>query len=81
MNIDHLIKMANEITSFWSGELGEEAAATEVASHLRRFWEPRMRAQMITYLEERQGSGLSDVAKRAVQILATQAKAAAPVPG
>ncbi len=77
MNIDHLIKMANEITAFWSGELGEEDAAKEVASHLRRFWEPRMRAQMITYLEQRQGAGLNEVAVRAVRLLAEQAKAPA----
>jgi formate dehydrogenase subunit delta len=77
MNIDHLIKMANEISSFWEGELGEDKAANDVATHLRRYWEPRMRAQMIQYLEERQGAGLSDVAKQAVTILASQAKATA----
>ena len=80
MNIDHLIKMANEISSFWQGEVGEEAAAKEVATHLRRYWEPRMRAQMITYYEERHGAGLSDVALEAVQLLATQAKAPASQP-
>ena len=78
MNIDHMIKMANEITSFWEGEAGPDKAAVEVASHLRRFWEPRMRAQMISYFEERQGAGLSDVAKAAIALLARQAKAAAP---
>ena len=76
MNIDHLIKMANEITSFWEGE-SPETAANDVATHLRRYWEPRMRAQMIAYYEERQGSGLNDVAKQAVALLAEQAKAAA----
>jgi NADH-dependant formate dehydrogenase delta subunit FdsD len=70
MNIDLLIKMANQITSFWEGEVGEDAAAAEVATHLRRYWEPRMRAQMIAYYEERQGSGLNDVAKKAVGLLA-----------
>jgi formate dehydrogenase subunit delta len=76
MNIDLLIKMANEITSFWEGEAGKEVAATEVATHLRRYWEPRMRAQIITYHEQRQGSGLNDVAKRAVALLAAQPKPA-----
>lgn len=74
MNIDHMIKMANEISSFWQGELGD-AAPNEVATHLKRYWEPRMRAQMISYFEERHGAGLSDVALKAVQLLATQAKA------
>src|ERR1700761_8107908 len=74
MNIDLLIKMANEIGSFWGGEAGEEAGAKEVASHIRRFWEPRMRTQMYTYFEERQGSGLSDVAKKAIVLLMEQAR-------
>ena len=74
MNIDLLIKMANQITEFWAGEAGEEAAAKEVATHLRRYWEPRMRAQMIAYYEERHGAGLNDVAKRAVELLAAEAK-------
>jgi formate dehydrogenase subunit delta len=79
MNIDLLIKMANEITSFWEGESAtEEAAVKEVASHIRRFWEPRMRAQMFTYLEQRQGAGLSDIARKAMTQLAEQAKAPTP---
>jgi len=80
MNIDLLIKMANEIGSFWEGEVGEEKAANEVATHLRRYWAPRMRAQMNTYFEQRQGAGLSDVAKRAVALLDSQAKAALAAP-
>lgn len=77
MNIDLLIKMANEIGSFWQGELGADEAANGVATHIRRYWEPRMRAQMIAYFEQRQGAGLSDIAKGAVALLASQAKAAA----
>jgi formate dehydrogenase subunit delta len=73
MNIDLLIKMANQITDFWEGEAGREVAVKEVATHLRRYWEPRMRAQMITYYHERQGSGLNDIAKAAVEVLAEQA--------
>jgi formate dehydrogenase subunit delta len=73
MNIDLLIKMANQITDFWEGEAGHEVAVKETATHLRRYWEPRMRAQMITYYHERQGSGLNDIAKAAVVVLAEQA--------
>ena len=72
MNIDLLIKMANQITDFWEGEAGHDVAVKEVATHLRRYWEPRMRAQMITYYHERQGSGLNDIAKAAVGVLAEQ---------
>jgi formate dehydrogenase subunit delta len=78
MNIDLLIKMTNQITAFWEGETDEETAATEVATHLRRYWDPRMRAQIIAYYEERQGSGLNDVAKKAVAQLAAQPRPANP---
>ena len=65
MNIDLLIKMANEITAFWDGEATtQDVAVKEVASHVRRFWEPRVRAQMFTYLEQRQGAGLERAQKR-----------------
>ncbi len=77
MNIDLLIKMANEIGSFFSGASGEQAAR-EVAAHLQRYWDPRMRAQMLKYYEARQGAGLSDVARGAVALLHEASKAPAP---
>jgi formate dehydrogenase subunit delta len=73
MNIDLLIKMTNQITEFWEGEAGHDVAVKEVATHLRRYWEPRMRAQMITYYHERKGSGLNEIALEAVGVLAEQA--------
>lgn len=77
MNIDLLIKMSNEITAFFVGEHDEQAASTAVANHLRRYWDPRMRKQIIAYYEERQGAGLVDIAKNAVAQLAAQSRAAA----
>ncbi len=76
MNIDLLIKMANEISAFFAAETDQEQAVSNVASHLRRFWEPRMRAQIIAYCEQRQGAGLVDLAKGAVALLAHESKAA-----
>lgn len=85
MNIDLLIKMANEIGEFFAGTAPPAEAAGAVANHLRRYWEPRMRAQMISYYEQRQGAGLSDIARSAVALLAQQgatgAAAAAPPAG
>ena len=78
MNIDLLIKMANQITEFWEGEAGHDVAVKEVATHLRRYWEPRMRAQMITYYHQRKGSGLNEIAMAAVGLLAAQAAGATP---
>jgi formate dehydrogenase subunit delta len=77
MNIDLLIKMSNEITAFFAGESDPEKAARDVANHLRRYWDPRMRAQIIAYCQERQGAGLVDIARNAVAQLAAQSKASA----
>jgi formate dehydrogenase subunit delta len=78
MNIDLLIKMANEISDFFAGTAGPEEAAGAVANHLRRYWEPRMRAQMLAYYEQRQGAGLSDIAHAAVAQLAAASRTGAP---
>jgi formate dehydrogenase subunit delta len=82
MNIDLLIKMANEIGAYFASEPDAEQAAQDVARHLRRYWEPRMRRQIITYYEQRHGAGLSEVALRGVALLAAaEPSAAAPAGG
>jgi formate dehydrogenase subunit delta len=82
MNIDLLIKMTNEIGEFFAGaDVNDpQAAARDVANHLKRYWDPRMRTQMLKYYEERGGAGLTDLAKSAVALLhaASTAPAAAP---
>jgi formate dehydrogenase subunit delta len=80
MNIDLLIKMANEIGDFFAGTTDKDGAARDVANHLKRYWEPRMRAQMLSYYEQRNGAGLSDIAKNAVGLLHAAAKAAPVAP-
>src|ERR1700751_3906125 len=79
MNIDLLIKMTNEIGEFFAGADSKdpEAAARDVANHLKRYWDPRMRGQMLQYYEERGGAGLTELGKRAVALL----HAASPTPG
>ena len=82
MNIDLLIKMTNEIGQFFAGvEVNDpQAAARDVANHLKRYWEPRMRAQMLKYYEERQGAGLTDLGRNAVALLYAASKEPAGSP-
>ena len=73
MKIDPLIKMANQIGAFFEAEGGEEhpeEAAKLVATHLRRYWEPRMRSEMIAYFQSNGGEGLDETAKSGVAMLA-----------
>ncbi|WP_137699780.1 formate dehydrogenase subunit delta [Marimonas lutisalis] len=58
MSPEKMVRMANQIATFFKTQPGQDAAE-KVASHLRDFWEPRMRAQLKTYVEEG-GAGLDD---------------------
>lgn len=71
MNTDLLIKMVNEIAAFFAGESGPQQAPQEVATHLKKFWEVRMRREIVAHYH--QGSaGLSEVARGGVALLARE---------
>jgi formate dehydrogenase subunit delta len=61
--------MANDIGAFWAAEPDKREAAKNVASHLTRFWDPRMRRQIVAHYREG-GAGLDDVTRAAVAMLA-----------
>ena len=61
MDVHHLVKMANNIGSFFEAEPDKSKGAQEVANHIKSFWEPRMRREILTYLDEKQGAGMSDI--------------------
>jgi formate dehydrogenase subunit delta len=69
MNPDRLVAMANDIAAFFAGDPDPQAAAANVANHLRRFWAPRMRTQIVAHLRSG-GHGLSALARAAVEQLA-----------
>ena len=73
MNIEHLVRMANDIGAFFSGEPNREEAARNIHFHLRRFWEPRMRAQIIAHYRAG-GAGLDESVRDAVALLVEEAK-------
>lgn len=73
MNAAHLVRMANDIGHFFGGEPRPEDAVAGVLNHLRRFWDPRMRRQIVEYLRT-DGAGLEEPARSAVQALGAEAK-------
>jgi len=75
MNVERLAEMVNDIANFFASEPDHTAAIAGVAGHIRRFWEPRMRKQIIAHLDAG-GHGLSDLAREGVQELARMHKAA-----
>lgn len=62
-----MLHKANQITLFFAAYPHDEAVAG-VLDHLKRFWEPRMRAQIIDYVN-RGGEGLHPIAVEAVKQL------------
>jgi formate dehydrogenase subunit delta len=62
-----LVYMANQIGKFFVSQ-GEEQAVPGIADHLQKFWDPRMRAQILKHLDAG-GAGLDPPVRRAVEQL------------
>lgn len=73
MNPDQLVRMLNQIEAFFRSTPDHAAAVAGIASHLRRFWDPRMRRAIIAHVENG-GAGLGELAREAVRSLATPAR-------
>jgi formate dehydrogenase subunit delta len=58
MDVHHLVDMANQIGSFYAAEPDQQQARLDTATHLRRFWDPRMREALLTHLDKEGGKGL-----------------------
>jgi formate dehydrogenase subunit delta len=69
MKLERLIKMANDIGDFFNAESDKEIAAEGVKKHILRSWDPRMRREIIKHYQQDGGTGLSDLAKKAVSRL------------
>jgi formate dehydrogenase subunit delta len=67
MESDRMIHRANQIALFFAGYPHDEAVAG-VTDHFKKFWERRMRDQIIQYVAHG-GSGLHELALEAVKRL------------
>jgi formate dehydrogenase subunit delta len=67
MSLDKLVYMANQIGKFFTSQ-GREQAAAGTADHIRKFWDPRMRAAIFAHLEAG-GAGLDPVVRAALERL------------
>ena len=69
MDIERLVAMANDIAAFFDAEPDKAVAAEGVRFHLTRFWDPRMRREIMAHVGAG-GAGLSPTARAAVAMLA-----------
>jgi formate dehydrogenase subunit delta len=73
MEIGRLVAMANDIAAFFDAEGDKAVAAEGVRTHLMKFWDPRMRREIVAHVAAG-GAGLASTARTAVELIATSGK-------
>jgi len=66
MNAERLVHMANSIGDFFAAMPDPAEARTGIATHVRKFWEPRMRRAMFEHVDAG-GAGLHPLVLQALQ--------------
>ena len=75
MQHNDMLRMANQIASFFNGS-GPEVAVKDAAEHINKFWDPRMRATLIAHLDKG-GDGLDPTIVQAASLIRRPAAQAA----
>src|SRR5690242_9824653 len=61
-----LVKMANGIASFFEGNPSARPCSKGAPGHLKRFWDPRMRREILRWVDEHHGEGLKESVRAAI---------------
>lgn len=69
MPLPRLVYMANQIGRFFVSE-DRETAVAAIADHLEKFWDPRMRSEILTHVAAG-GEGLDPEVREALGLLKT----------
>lgn len=64
---DKLVYMANQIGKFFASQ-GEAEAVEGIATHIKKFWEPRMRNTIFAHIDAG-GAGLDPAVRQALETL------------
>jgi formate dehydrogenase subunit delta len=51
MHIESLVRMANQIGDFFAAMPDHDEALEGIATHLKKFWEPRMRRELLAHVD------------------------------
>jgi formate dehydrogenase subunit delta len=62
-----LVAMANQIAMFFATEPVRALAVEGVVGHLKRFWEPRMRRELLAMHDAGTATGLHELAAEALR--------------
>jgi formate dehydrogenase subunit delta len=58
---DNLIKMANQIGSFFETMPNRDQAQIDIAKHIKQFWALRMRVALMKYVDQHDGAELMTI--------------------
>lgn len=72
MHLENLVSMANQIGTFFSAYPDRQEALDGIATHIHKFWEPRMRTRLLDSLAAGEVKELMPLVNDA--LLANQAK-------
>lgn len=64
--LDKLVKMANQIGTFFESFPDREEALDGTANHLKKFWTPAMRQTLVTAFDANQVDGLNAIVALAI---------------
>ena len=78
MDVHHLAEMANQIGQFYVAEPDRKQALLDTATHIRRFWDPRMRRALLEHLDTPGAAGLDAFVTEAVRTHRTILEPAPP---
>ena len=67
MSPDKLVYMANQIGRYFRSQ-GPDETIAGTADHIKKFWDPRMRAAIFRHVEAA-GQGLEPLVRRAIEQL------------
>ncbi len=69
MNGDQLVRMINDISGFFVSESDQNEAVEGVVGHVTKFWDPRMRSQIVSHVAQTDGAGLTELSRLAINRL------------
>ena len=67
MDREHLIRMANQIGTFFASQPGHAEALEGIATHLKKFWDPRMRHELLALLDQGDDADVHPLVREALQ--------------
>lgn len=67
MKIEHLISMVNRIGQFFAAMPDRTEALEGIVMHVKRSWDPRMRRELLSYLDDQGGKGIDPVVLEALR--------------